>query len=360
MPTSHSYTRRDVLKTLGVTLTGLVLPITSFAEEGGDDYSKRLIARVWAEKIAARHKLNLNWILETLSKARHVMTSKKTMDRSSTEKAAKPVKNWTNHKNLMVTEERIEKGARFMRTHAAALEKAQDLWEVPPLIITAIIGVETIYGKSLGRYRALDVLATLSFDHERRAEYFQSELEAFFVLCAKSQVNPLTVQSSFAGAIGMPQFMPSNILRYGFDLDGDGKINIRYSAADAIGSTAKFLKEAGWDSELPVEWPCRANGFHAADLNSGGIVANTTLQNLLDAGVEPLGCVKVKATTPALLIDLPYIDSDGKNSVHWYIGTVNFATLLKYNRSYFYAQSVYELSEAIEEKLNAPDPMLFF
>ena len=358
MPSSPFYTRREVLRTLGVSLTSLALPITSLAEEESADYSKRLIARVWAEKIAAKHKLNLNWILETLAKARHVKTSKKTMDR--TEKPAKPIKNWTSHKNLMVTEERIEKGVRFMRTQAAALEKAEGLWEVPPLILTAVIGIETIYGKSQGRYRAIDVLATLSFDHERRAEYFQSELEAFFVLCAKSEVNPLTVQSSFAGAIGMPQFMPSNILRYGFDLDGDGKINIRYSAADAIGSTAKFLKDAGWDPKLPVEWPCRATGFHAADLNSGGIAANTTLQNLLDAGVEPLTPINVKATTPALLIDLPYIEADGTKSVHWYIGTVNFATLLKYNRSYFYAQSVYELSEAIEEKLNAPDPMLFF
>ena len=355
MQSRNNYTRRQFLGDIPAGIVGLTLCRPSFASALGEtDYPNRLDVRLWAQTVSEQHGIDVAWILTVLAKARHVKTSKRIMERTASEK------NWTSYRARTITEERIRKGVRFMRKNAQWLNEAQSRWGVPAEIITAVIGIETIYGKSAGRYRVLDVLATLSFDHERRAEYFQSELAAFLVLCSKTNINPTAVQGSFAGAIGLPQFMPSNILRFGTDFDGNGIADIRFSAADAIGSTANYLKHLGWNSELPTEWPCRCTQYHAKDLDAGGIVANTTLQNLLDAGVEPLEPIHASPSTQVLLVDLPGKTTEGKRSTLWFIGTENFSALLRYNRSYFYAQSVCDLSSAIKTADLADDPMLFF
>ncbi len=338
------------------TCMALVSPAV-YANSDATDYSERDDVQQWAKKVAEKNGLDADWILKAISKARHVRVSKKTMDR---DEKAPPTRNWKQYKARTLTEERIAKGVRFMRRNEEILRDAENRYGVPEAIITAVLGIESIYGKSMGRYRALDVLTTLSFDHERRAPYFQKELEAFFILCKKNDTNPTSVQSSFAGAIGMCQFMPTSILKYALDTDGDGKIDLRFSAADAISSTANFLKESGWVKGLPIEWPCASTKIHAKDLNAGGILAHTTLQNLMDAGVEPLERIDAAPTTAALLIDIPTKEASNETSIAWYIGTENFATLLKYNRSYFYAQSVVELARLIETRKKEDEPFLFF
>ncbi len=321
------------------------------------DYSLRDDVKRWVKEISEKNGLDEKWLLKNLAKARHVRISKKTMDR---EDKSGLTRNWKQYKAKTLTEERIAKGVRFMNRNERTLNAAYEAYGVPQAIITAILGIESIYGKSLGHYRALDVLTTLSFDHERRALFFQNELEAFFILSYRNKANPASVQSSFAGAIGMCQFMPTNILRYAIDSDKDGKIDLRYSASDAICSTAHFLKESGWVKDLPIEWPCTSTELHAKDIDAGGILAHTTLQNLLDAGIEPLERIEVSSATPALLIDIPTKEASNETSIAWYIGTENFATLLKYNRSYFYAQSVVELAGLIERRKIDDEPFLFF
>ena len=354
MKVSKSLSRRALL--MGVASSFALRSSPLFATEVVD-YSLRSDVKDWAKRISEKNGLDEKWLLKNLSKARHVRISKKTMDRD--EKTV-PTRNWKQYKVKTLTEERIAKGVRFMKRNEEALNAAFEAYGVPQSIITAILGIESIYGKSMGRYRALDVLTTLSFDHERRAPFFQKELEAFFILSDRNKTNPASVQSSFAGAIGMCQFMPTNILRYAVDSDKDGKIDLRYSASDAICSTAHFLKESGWVKNLAIEWPCTSTELHAKDIDAGGILAHTTLQNLLDAGVEPLERIDVSPSTPALLIDIPTKEASNETSIAWYIGTENFATLLKYNRSYFYAQSVVELAGLIETRKIDDEPFLFF
>ncbi len=351
---SQKLSRRTLLSAAAVGFT-LSSPLLFAADV--IDYSEREDVISWVKKVSDANGLDSAWILKNLSKARHVRIAKKTMDRD--DKTA-PARDWRQYKTRTLTEERIAKGVRFMRKNEAFLTKAREDYGVPESIITAILGIESIYGKSMGRYRALDVLTTLSFDHERRAPFFQRELEAFFILCASNEINPTTVQSSFAGAVGMCQFMPTNILRYAKDGDGDGKIDLRYSAADAIVSTANFLKESGWVKDLPIEWACDSSEIHAKDIDAGGILAHTTLQNLMDAGIEPLERIDLAPGTAALLIDLPTKEASNETSIAWFIGTENFATLLKYNRSYFYAQSVVELASLIEKRKVDDEPFLFF
>ena len=353
-----NFRRRRLATLAAVTLFALqTLPSYALTDHA-DNYAMRPDVRAWVKEISDRYQLNPESVLATLSKARHVKTSKRLMERSLSE--TQNTRDWRLYRRKFLTEERIKNGAKFMRRNAEWLAYAKERWGIPGEIITAIIGIETLYGQSIGRFRALDVLTTLSFDHERRSAYFREELAAYLVLCEKGHFNPVTQRSSYAGAVGMPQFMPTNILKYGVDLDGDGKTDLIRSQADAIASTANLLFHFGWNKNLPLEWACTGSALHAFDLDAGGIVANTTLQNLLDAGVEPEQRIDVPCSTQVLLIDLPQTDENGKNSVQWFIGSENFVTLLKYNRSYFYAQSVAELAHAVEKEMLEETTRLFF
>lgn len=350
--------RRQVLKLVAGSFFTLQIPCAYAFTDNQARYEMRPDVIDWAGKVSARYGLKERAILAVLSKARHVKTSKRLMEKGTAEIA--PVRDWRLYRRRFLTDERIKKGTKFMRRNAEWLTYSEDRWGIPASILTALLGIETLYGQSLGRFRVLDVLTTLSFDHERRSAFFREELAAYLVLCEKGHFNPVTQRGSYAGAVGMPQFMPTNILKYGVDLDGDGKIDLLHSAPDAIASTANLVHHYGWNKDVPLEWSCTCSVSHAFDLDAGGIVANTTLQNLLDAGVEPLEAIDAPATTKVLLIDLPQTDETGARDVQWFIGSENFVSLLKYNRSYFYAQCVAELAEAIETELTEESERLFF
>lgn len=352
------FTRRQVLTLAVGSLLSFQIPCAYAYPEDQARYETRPGVIAWAREVSARTGLNERSILAVLSKARHVKTSKRLMEKASGDMA--PVRDWRLYRRRFLTDERIKKGAKFMRRQAEWLTYAQERWGIPGSILTALLGIETLYGQSLGRFRVLDVLTTLSFDHERRSAFFREELAAYLVLCKKGHFNPVTQRGSYAGAVGMPQFMPTNILKYGVDLDSDGKIDLLHSAPDAIASTANLMYHFGWNKDVPLEWSCTCSASHAFDLDAGGIAANTTLQNLLDAGVEPLEAINAPATTRVLLIDLPQTDETGARDVMWFIGSENFVSLLKYNRSYFYAQSVAELAKAIEKELTEESERLFF
>ena len=357
-PENPDLMRRYVITSIAAAFLTLKARPVQALIEASKKYETRTDVQAWAQEVATRYGLNPSNILATLAKARHVKTSVRLMAKSASE--SDRVRDWRLYRQKFLTDERIKKGAKFIRRYAKWLEYAEEHWGIPSSILTAVLGIETLYGQSIGRFRALDVLTTLSFDHERRSAFFREELAAYLALCNKGHFNPVTQRASYAGAIGMPQFMPTNILKYGVDLDGDGKPDLIHSAADAIASTANLMAHYGWNKTLPLEWSCESSATHAFDLDAGGIAANTTLQNLLDAGVEPLEAVQVPATTKVLLIDLPQTDETGRQDIRWFIGSENFAALLKYNHSYFYAQSVAELSKAIENELHEESERLFF
>ena len=167
---------------------------------------------------------------------------------------------WYEYRPLFINSRRIAGGVAFWNSHAATLERARKEFGIPEEIITAVIGVETTYGVQTGRHRVLDALTTLAFDYPKRAKFFRDELEQYLLLGREQDADVVNIKGSYAGAIGIPQFMPSSYRRYALDFDGDGKADLSGSAADAIGSVANYLKSFGWETERAIVLPALVNG----------------------------------------------------------------------------------------------------
>ncbi len=257
-------------------------------------------------------------------------------------------RNWLEYRSRYLEDKRVLAGVDFWRANSAALERATERFGVPPEIIVAIIGVETYWGRITGNFRTIDVLATLSFDYLRRSDYYRKELVELLLLAREQDTDPLRYKGSFAGAIGLPQFMPGSIRRFAVDFDGDGRIDLAGSATDAIGSVARFLIRHGWQRDLPILFEAEADEAIVDSLGRG-IDAAVTWSDALNAGV--VADLPLALDTPVLVIDLPYVDAGGEARRQFRVGTVNFAAILQYNRSYFYATAVAELAEALRREV---------
>jgi len=259
-------------------------------------------------------------------------------------------KNWQAYSSRFIEPIRINAGLRFWNENAAALARAEATYGVPAEIIVGIIGVETIYGRDTGRFRVLDTLTTLAFAYPEapnkaaRSIFFRGELENAFLLARHENIDPFTLLGSFAGAVGMPQFMPGNILKYGVDFDGDGHIDLRGSTADAIGSVANFLIEHGWNPRDAGPHAIRVDvAAHRAwePLLERGLAATLRTDELAAAGVVP--ATALPADRLYGLIDL----QNGAEATEYWAANDNFFAITKYNRSYFYAMSVIDLGRAV-------------
>jgi len=255
-------------------------------------------------------------------------------------------RNWLDYRKRYLEPARIQAGAGFWQANEAALARAEQHYGVPAEIIVAIIGVETYYGRITGNFRTLDVFTTLTFDYPRRAEFYRAEFIEFLLLAREQRLDPASYRGSFAGAIGLPQFMPGSIRRWGVDFDDDGRIDLLSSPADAIGSVANFLVGHGWQRELPVAFEVQASE-EIVDALGRGIVARTTWSAALAAGVT--GDALLPLDTEVIVIDLPLVDESGQPARVYRVGTVNFSAILHYNRSYFYAAAVTEVAAAVRE-----------
>ncbi len=264
-------------------------------------------------------------------------------------------RNWQTYRARFIEPTRINAGLQFWSTHAAALEKAEAAYGVPAEIIVGIIGVETLYGRYTGRYRVPDVLTTLAFaypdtpNRNVRMEYFRREVANVLLLSRERRIDPFTLTGSYAGAIGLPQFMPGSILAYAVDFDGNGQIDLLNSPVDAIGSVANFLKHHGWQPGQPFAFPAKVSGNEQRweHLLKQGLVAKNTLEDLRQAGVQPQ-----EGTPPEFrygLVDL----QNGTDPTEYWLGTPNFFAITQYNRSYFYAMAVIDLGQAIKEQRTA-------
>jgi membrane-bound lytic murein transglycosylase B len=253
-------------------------------------------------------------------------------------------RSWQRYRARFLNERRLAHGLLFWREHDAALARAEAIYDVPPEIITAIIGVETEYGRNMGRFKVFEALATLAFDYPPRAEYFRRELEHFLLMARENGAPPLAYQGSYAGAIGIPQFMPSSQRRHAVDFDGDDRADLIGSFADAIGSVAHFLHAHGWRPGQPVALPASVAG-EAEALLALGIKPSLSLREMTDRGVLPLADTARPADESVALIDLP---SPGQPTEYW-LGFDNFYVITRYNRSSFYAMSVFLLAEALRE-----------
>jgi membrane-bound lytic murein transglycosylase B len=233
-------------------------PKKSHKAESGPSYAKRVEVLRAADDIAQRQGLDPKWVRNTLAQAHYLPTIAKAV----LPPAVGVAKNWAVYRSRFVEPRRIQAGVAFWRTHQDTLARAESQTGVPAELIVGIIGVETIYGQQTGNYRVLDALATLAFDfpkaHPRAAErrqFFRDELEQFLILAQRSGRDPLTLRGSYAGAMGLPQFMPSSWLKYAVDFDGDGVIDLLGSPADAIGSVANYFKVFNWQPGLATHFP---------------------------------------------------------------------------------------------------------
>ena len=251
-------------------------------------------------------------------------------------------KSWQAYRALFLTRERIEAGIVFGERYREALLRATERYGVPEEIIVAIIGVETVYGRNLGNYRIIDALTTLAFDYPPRAEFFRGELENFLLYARDAGIDTLRLKGSYAGAIGIPQFMPGSYRRYAVDHDGDGRQDLLGSFADAIGSVANFLHAHGWERDQPVALPARVEGQNYRELVDAGIKPTYRCADLAGFGVKT--DIEPNADAPCALIEL---ETPGEAS-EYLVGLDNFYVLTRYNRSSMYASAVLELAQAVK------------
>ena len=289
-------------------------------------------------------------------------------------------KNWAVYRQRFVEPIRLKAGKAFWEQNQAYLSQIEQDSGVPAEVIVAIIGIETIYGRQTGNFRVKDVLSTLAFNYPDtpnkavREQLFKDEIKSLILLCwtqaggklpannASQNVNPelfkqcVNQNSSYAGAIGLPQFMPSSIRAYAVDGDGDGQIDLRQSSRDAIASVANFLKQQGWQPGMPIYFAIPQSTFaQASALADGEPQLKYSVQELIEKGIltPQQGDLQAGGVSPqskALIVDLPYADQDGTDKVRYVVGLNNFLTIVQYNRSYFYAQSVAEFAEALGYK----------
>lgn len=282
---------------------------------------------------------------------------------------ARAKKNWLKYQQNALDPIRIKTGQQFWLANQEELIRLENATGVPAALIVGILGIETIYGKNMGRFPVRDVLVTLAFDYPdtpnrvARSQMFKEQLADLITFCSPSgQIdNPiqfkacLTQSSSFAGAIGMPQFMPTSLLKFAKDGDKDGLVDLRNSASDAMASIANFLVQHGWVSNQPILIPVKTSSDTL-----------DTIRRIADGDPNPkwtlaqLKTMKIIETIPsstraddlALIVDLPIIDSKGIESVTYWIGLKNFEVITQYNRSFFYAMAVTEFGYQVASNFN--------
>lgn len=253
---------------------------------------------------------------------------------------AERTKPWYEYREIFLDQARIDGGVEFWRQHREALNRAEQRYGVPPEVIVAIIGVETRYGRITGRHGVLDALTTLAFDYPRRADFFRKELEHYLLLTREEGIDPLSLQGSYAGAMGIGQFMPSSYRAYSVDFTGDGRRDLWTNPVDAIGSVANYLAEHGWRPDEPVVQGAtvQGNGYRAVLFE--GRPPNRSVAELADYGIRAGGAVD--DSLAASLLEL-----EGRQGpLHW-LAFRNFYVITRYNRSPLYAMAVYELAQAI-------------
>ena len=252
-------------------------------------------------------------------------------------------RSWANYRPIFVNDRHVAEGMRFFRQNAAALARAEREYGVPQEIIVAIIGVETFYGSNMGKWRVADALATIAFDYPPRAEYFRAELETFLLFTREAGLDPLSVLGSYAGAIGIPQFMPRSYRLFAVDFDGDGVALLRSSPTDAIGSVANFLRLHGWVPGEPIAYRAELGNADRDALMAAGIKPSRSLGDLSAAGLRFSAEPAPKAGALGALIELETPDKPAE----YRVGLDNFYAITRYNQSSFYAAAVSDLAATI-------------
>jgi membrane-bound lytic murein transglycosylase B len=308
-------------------------------------YGRRDDVMRFAAEIAERRGLDVATVQDTLAEARFIPS----ITRYVMPPPAGTAKSWAAYRARFVEPVRIRAGIAFWNENEAWLRLAEERYGVPPEIVVGIVGVESIFGRQMGSFRVVDALATLAFDfpagRKDRSAFFRDELEAYLVMCRQQGIAPLALRGSYAGAIGMPQFMPSSINQHAVDFDGDGHIELHRDAADVIGSVAHFLVNAGWQPGLPTHFDVAVpvDASERATLLGPDILPLFTAAEFKDHGA---GLSDEALATPSklALVEL----QNGTAAPTYLAGTTNFYAITRYNWSSYYALAVIELGRAIK------------
>ena len=281
------------------------------------------------DEMVSKHQFNRGELMHAFGQAQRRQAIIDAISRPAT------LKPWTEYRAAFVNDRRISGGLQFWQRYAGALERAEKQYGVPQEIIVALIGVETRYGLNTGRYSTLDALSTLTFDYPRRSDFFRGELEQYLLLAREQRLGLLKVTGSYAGALGIPQFMPSSYRKCAVDFNGDGKVDLLHDPVDAIGSVANYLKQYGWQNGEDVTVRIDDNGADkpgqvrsVAEWNADGV--------RLGKDIAP--------DMKARLMD--FTVAGGKE---YWLAFGNFDVITRYNNSDFYAMSVFQLAEALRE-----------
>ena len=327
-----------------VKATAATAAAATTAASAGTAYGRREDVLRFAAEVAARHGLEPATLERQLGEARRLPS----VQRLIMPPPAGTAKNWAAYRDRFVEPQRIQAGLAFWRAHERWLEAAEARWGVTASLIVGIIGVETFYGRHMGSFRALDALATLAFDfppgRRDRSEFFRSELEHLLLLAQREKVEPASYRSSYAGALGLPQFMPGSLNRWAVDFDEDGHIDLHRNPADAIGSVAHYLAVFGWVRDMPTHYPVAApvDVSDRAVLLAPDILPSFTPAQFAQRGAE--------LPEPARQHDglLALVELQNGDAAPSYVaGTSNFYAVTRYNWSSYYAMAVIELGQAV-------------
>ena len=327
-------------------ITGLFLLLAGAAH--GSDFLERDEVRQFIREVADEHQLDQHRLAGHFTS---LSSQQGIIDAIST--PAERTLTWGEYRAIFLKDKRIDQGREFMAEHRALLSRATEQYGVPATVITAIIGVETFYGRITGKHKVIEALATLAFDYPPRAKFFRSELEEFLVLSTKEGWDPAQIKGSYAGAMGYPQFISSSYRQYAVDFDGDGKRDLHGNIADVIGSVANYLAVHGWKAGAPVasRWQTVA-GEDVSDqadivaLNRKSLKPQIALSTVKNLGYKPiLPRAFDKAERDEEFVSV--MPLEGLNKKETWVGYNNFYVITRYNHSRLYALAVLQLSDAI-------------
>ena len=317
----------------------------------GASYAKRPDAMAWAERVAQENQLDLKWVKAQLAQAKLIPSIPKLI----LPPAQISQKNWAAYRARFIEPKRIQSGLQFWQRHQNLLQQAEQTYGVPQWLIVGVSGVETFYGQHTGNFRVLDALSTLTFDfpkeHPRAKErqaFFSKELAQFLVMASKEKLNPTQLKGSYAGAMGLPQFMPSSWANFAVDFDGDKHIDLFNNPADVIGSVANYFKAFQWQPGMATHY---AVTFNREQLDMDALMAPDILptfsvNNFLAKGAVIDGDA-LSHKGPLALIEL----LNGNDPASYVAGTENFYAITRYNWSSYYAMAVIELAEAVAREV---------
>jgi membrane-bound lytic murein transglycosylase B len=337
----------------GGAQAGKKSPVVARADAAPDvvTYGRRDDVVAFARQAAEVRGLDADWAIAQLAQARY----QPSVARLVMPPPAGVAKNWGAYRARFVEPQRIREGLRWWQANEAALAQAEARWGVPAEMVTAIVGVETFYGRIVGSYKVVDALATLAFDfpsgRSDRSSFYRDELGAFLQWCSTEGRDPQAVKGSYAGAIGLPQFMPSSILKYAIDFDNDGRVDLDTHGADVVGSVAHYFAQFGWQRDLPTHYPVAP----PSKLSERALLlVPEILPSFSPAQFTEHGAVLDEAgrahSEPLALVEL----QNGDAAASYVAGTRNFYVVTRYNWSSYYAMAVIELARAMKQMRPPP------